>query len=162
MGRPSQPAKLLLMKGRGHGTDTGGRKVKAPPSFRRLPPRPPTWLTREAAAEWKRVAPGLTRLDLLKEEDRAVLAAYCETWSMFVLATIDVKKHGLTRVQITETRDGETTEKPIANPAVAIARNAGRELRAFAAQFGLSPAAEMALGKVPDDGEADTNPFAGS
>lgn len=149
------------MKGRGGGTDSGGRQVKAPPSFRRLPPRPPTWLTREAAAEWKRVSPGLTRLDLLKEEDRAMLAAYCETWSTFVLATADVKKHGLTRLVIVEATDGSITKKPIPNPALSIARNAGRELRSFASQFGLSPAAEMALGKVPDDGEAQTNPFAG-
>lgn len=161
MGRPSQPAKLLLMKGRGGGTDSGGRPVKAPPSFRRLPPKPPTWLSREATAEWRRVAPGLTRLDLLKEEDRAMLAAYCETWATFVMATADVKKHGLTRLVIIETATGSTVEKPIANPSVSIARNAGRELRAFASQFGLSPAAEMALGKVPDDGEAETNPFAG-
>lgn len=161
MGRPSQPAKLLLMEGRGHGTDSGGRKVKAPPSFRRLPPKPPTWLSREAAAEWKRVAPDLTRLDLLKEEDRAMLTAYCETWSMFTLATREVKVHGLTLPVIITATDGSVTEKRIANPAVSVARNAGRELRAFAAQFGLSPSAEMALGKVPDDGEAATNPFAG-
>lgn len=162
MGRPSQPAKLLLMKGRTEGTDSGGRKVKAPPSFRRIPPKAPTWMSREAAAEWRRVAPGLTRLDLLKEEDRAVLAAYCETWSTFVLAQASVKKHGLIRLVTITSREGDVTEKPIANPAIAIARNAGRELRAFASQFGLSPSAEMALGRVPDDGAANENPFAGS
>jgi P27 family predicted phage terminase small subunit len=161
MGRPSQPANLLLFTGRGNGTDSGGRKVKTPPAFRRVAPNPPTWLTREAAAEWRRVVPGLTRLDLLKEEDRAVLAAYCETWSVFVLATRSIKERGLVVDTTTTTRGGDVIEKPIANPAVSLARNAGRELRAFAGQFGLTPAAEMALGKAADDGSEDDNPFGG-
>ncbi|TYP82061.1 phage terminase small subunit P27 family [Blastococcus xanthinilyticus] len=148
-----QPATLQLLKGRGNGTDSGGRKVKTPPSFRRIAPRPPTWLDREAAAEWRRVVPGLQRLDLLKEEDRAILTAYCTTWSIFVEATRTVKREGLTI---------EAKQGTLPHPAVGIARNAGRELRAFANLFGLSPAAEMALGKVTGDGEEDENPFAGS
>lgn len=146
-----QPAALQLLHGRGNGTDSGGRRVKTPPAFRRIAPRPPTWLSREAAAEWRRVVPGLTRLDLLKEEDRAVLTAYCETWSVFVAATRTLRREGLT----IEARQGT-----LPHPAVGIARNAGRELRAFATHFGLSPAAEMALGKVGDDGEESGNPFA--
>jgi P27 family predicted phage terminase small subunit len=147
-----KPAALQLLTGRGHGTDSGGRKVKAPPAFRRVAPNPPTWLSREAAAEWRRVVPGLVRLDLLKEEDRAVLAAYCETWATFVSATRTVHREGLTI---------EAKQGWLAHPAVGIARNAGRELRAFAGQFGLSPTAEMALGKAADDGSEDENPFAG-
>lgn len=147
-----QPANLLLLNGRGNGTDSGGRKVKATPEFRRIAPKPPSWLSREAAAEWRRVAPGLQRLDLLKEEDRATLAAYCETWATFVLATRLVATEGLTI---------EAKQGTLAHPAVAIARNAGRELRAFAGQFGLTPVAEMALGKVGDDGPEDENPFSG-
>lgn len=147
-----KPAALQLLHGRGHGTDTGGRRVKAPPAFRRVVPRPPSWLSREAAAEWRRVVPGLQRLDLLKEEDRAVLAAYCETWATFVAATRVVHREGLTF---------EAKQGTLAHPAVGIARNAGRELRAFAGHFGLSPSAEMALGKVTDDGAEESNPFSG-
>ena len=65
MGRTAQPAALKLIGGRGNGRDSGGRVVNPGPAFRRLPPKPPTWLSREAAAEWKRVVPGLQRLDLL-------------------------------------------------------------------------------------------------
>lgn len=147
-----KPASLQLLSGRGNGTDSGGRKVKTPPAFRRIPPKAPSWLSREAASEWRRVVPGLTRLDLLKEEDRATLAAYCETWATFVDATRMVHREGLTI---------EAKQGTLAHPAVAIARNAGREMRAFANQFGLSPSAEMALGKVADDGQGDDNPFSG-
>lgn len=147
-----KPAALQLLNGRGNGTDSGGRLVKEPPAFRRLPPKAPEWLSTEARAEWDRVVPGLTRLDMLKEEDRAVLAAYCETWSTFVTATRVVAEEGLTI---------DAKQGTLAHPAVGIARNAGRELRSFAGQFGLSPVAEMALGRVSDDGAEDSNPFAG-
>lgn len=146
------PAPLQLLHGRGEGVDSGGRKVKTPPPFRRIAPKPPTWLDREAAAEWRRVVPGLQRLDLLKEEDRATLAAYCSTWSTFVKATRAVQREGLTI---------DAKQGMLPHPAVGIARNAGRELRAFANLFGLSPASEMALGKVAGEGEEETNPFAG-
>lgn len=147
-----KPAALQLLHGRGNGTDSGGRKVKTPPEFKRIPPKPPTWLSREAKAEWKRVVPGLQRLDILKEEDRAVLAAYCETWATFVHATRVVAVEGLTIV---------AKQGMLPHPAVAIARNAGRELRTFAGQFGLTPVAEMALGRQADDGAEEDNPFGG-
>ena len=159
MGRTAQPAALQLLKGRGNGTDSGGRKVAAPPPFRRIAPNPPSWLSREAKAEWQRVVPGLQRLDLLKEEDRATLAAYCETWSTYVLATREVAATGLTIPKIITSRDGSTTEQTVANPSVAIARDAGKELRAWATHYGLTPSSESALSKGGDDGPEDDNPF---
>lgn len=151
MGRTAQPAALKLLKGRGDGKDAAGRPVNQGPAFRRIAPEPPEWLTPEAAAEWRRVVPGLQRLDLLKEEDRAALAAYCETWAVFAEATRTVQREGLT----IEAKQGQ-----LAHPAVGIARNAGRELRAWAAHFGLTPSTEQALARGGDDGDADENPFA--
>lgn len=151
MPQAAQPAALKLLKGRGHGTDSGGRKVSTGPAFKRVPPNPPSWLSREAAAEWRRVLPELSRLDLVKAEDRAALAAYCESWATFVAATRTVQREGLT----VEAKQGR-----LAHPAVAIARNAGRELRSWAAHFGLTPSTEQALARGADDGGEDINPFA--
>lgn len=147
----AQPAALKLLKGRAPGKDTAGRPVNVGPAFRRIAPEPPAWLSTEAAAEWRRVVPGLTRLDILKEEDRAVLAAYCETWATFVDAIQTQHREGLT----IEARQGT-----LAHPAVGIARSAGRELRSFAAHFGLTPSSEQALARGADDGNEDDNPFA--
>jgi P27 family predicted phage terminase small subunit len=160
MGRTAQPAALKLLNGRGNGTDSGGRKVSTGPAFKRLPPEPPEWLTAEARAEWDRVVPGLSRLDILKEEDRAVLAAYCETWARFVEATRNVQENGLTITNRATRKDGTESEWTTTNPAVGIASTAGKELRAFAAQFGLTPSSEAALSKGGDDGDEDDNPFA--
>lgn len=159
MGRTAQPAALKLIGGRGNGTDSGGRKVNPGPAFRRIAPNPPTWMSAEAKAEWRRVTPGLQRLDLLKEEDRAVLAAYCETWSQFVTATRTVTREGITTEVTTISASGSETTRTVPHPAVAIARSAGRELRAMAVQFGLTPSSEQALARGADDGE-DDNPFA--
>ncbi|MFE2600122.1 phage terminase small subunit P27 family [Streptomyces sp. NPDC059396] len=160
MSRTPQPAALRLLTGRADGRDSGGRKVNVGPGFRRIAPSAPTWLSKEAAAEWRRVVPGLQRLDLLKPEDRAMLAAYCETWSVYVAATREVTRDGITSVVVTTRADGSSSERTVPNPAVAIARNAGRELRGFAAQFGLTPSTEQALARGADDGdEDDDNPF---
>jgi phage terminase, small subunit, putative, P27 family len=150
MGRTAQPAALKLIKGRGEGKDTAGRPVNLGPAFKRLPPNPPSWLSREAAAEWKRVVPGLSRLDLLKPEDRAALAAYCEAWATFVTATRTVQEEG----QVIEARQGK-----LPHPCVGIARAAGREMRSWAAHFGLTPSTEQALARGADDGDEDDNPF---
>jgi P27 family predicted phage terminase small subunit len=162
MSRPSRPASLKLLTGRGNGTDSGGRKVTAGPDFRRIAPKPPTWLSTEAAAEWRRVVPGLQRLDLLKVEDRGTLTAYCETWSTFVTATRMIAAEGLTIEKTITTKDGRSFSQTYAHPAVAIARNAGKELRAWAGHFGLTPAAESALATAPDGAPGQgSNPFAG-
>lgn len=162
-GRRPQPAKVLQMKGRRPGKDSGGRDIPEVPAFTRGAPEPPGWLTPEAQAEWDRVVPGLIALDILKAEDRANLAAYCETWATFVMAVRNVQDNGET-IEHTVYSQGpngsshRTSE--IVNPFIAVARAAGKELRGFAAQFGLTPSSETALGKAGgSDGDADGNPF---
>ncbi|MFJ1581772.1 phage terminase small subunit P27 family [Streptomyces sp. NPDC088197] len=152
MGRTAQPAALKLIKGRAPGKDSAGRPVNSGPAFKRLPPDAPEWLTPEARAEWDRVLPGLARLDLLKPEDAAALAAYCEAWATFREATETVQRDGLTI---------EAKQGTLPHPAVGIARAAGRELRAWAAHFGLTPSTEQALSRGADDGDdEEENPFA--
>ncbi len=152
-GPSAAPAALRLLNGRHAGVDSGGRPVKASPAFKRVPPSPPTWLSREAAAEWRRVSPGLARLDLVKEEDRAAFAAYCETWSEFAQACQELKAHGSLTIVVAQ---GE-----IPHPAVAIRRSASQQLRTWAREFGLTPAAENALATKGGGDGAEGNPFGG-
>ncbi len=159
MGRTAAPAALRLIGGRSEGRDSGGRVVEPPPAFRRIPPKPPTWLSREAKAEWKRVVPGLSRLDLLKEEDRAALTVYCETWARFVEATKDVHANGFTITNRTIRKDGTESEWTSKNPAVTVAETASVQLRGMAQEFGLTPSAESKLARTADGGGDDGNPF---
>lgn len=161
MGRPPKPAKLLLLNGRKEGQDSAGRPVPVPPAFKRAAPNPPTWLSREAKAEWKRVAPGLQQLDLIKPEDRSTLAAYCQVWSRLVAAYRDIDKNGTTVRNESTRKDGTTSVWWTKNPAVAVAEQAETRLRQYANDFGLTPAGERNVSKR-DDGrdEFEANPFA--
>lgn len=153
-GPKPKPPKLLLLNGRSDGKDSGGRTVPAPPPFKRAAPRPPTWLSREAKAEWRRVAPGLERLDLVKPEDRAALAAYCEIWARYVAAVKQYTAEGLVLAN-------PDTGRQHQHPAVAIANAAESQLRHYAAEFGLTPSAERNVSRRDDNRDPDeANPFA--
>ncbi|ORV91192.1 hypothetical protein AWC11_11340 [Mycobacterium interjectum] len=153
-GPKPQPPALLLLHGRGEGQDSGGRPVPLPPPFKRQAPRPPTWLSPEAKAEWKRIVPGLERLDLIKPEDRATLAAYCECWARYKQAVQLYRAEGMV---LTNPDSGRKHQ----HPAVQIANTAAAQLRAFAAEFGLTPSSERNVSKRDDGRDPDeSNPFA--
>src|SRR5262245_41191735 len=85
-GRPADPAPLKLLKGRSPGKDCAGRDVPEVPAFVREAPDVPDWLSVDAADLWRRIAPGLDELGLLKPEDFPAFAILCETWSRYCAA----------------------------------------------------------------------------
>lgn len=123
-----------------------------PPKFNRGAPEPPDWLTDEARAEWDRIVPGLEALDLVKPEDYSMLVGHCETWANFVLALRQVRAEGMVLVNPESGRAHK-------HPAMAVVEAMGPQLRAFANQFGLSPAAERNVSKAPDATEGSGDPF---
>lgn len=162
-GPVAAPPKLRVLEGRGNGTDSGGRPVAPPPTFRRVAPKPPTHLSREAKAEWNRVVPELRRLDLLKAEDRAALTAYCETWATYCEAKRQVRAPasrggGIVVINRSIRKDGVETTWMTKNPAVAVMENAGQQLIRFAREFGLTPSSEGEL--VGEAGRGDQTPLA--
>ena len=146
-----QPVALKLLQGRGNGTDSGGRKVADVPKFKRLPPTAPEWLPPAAAAEWERIVPELARLELLKPVDRAALTAYCLAWDRLVEAQKIINDEGVL---------GKNSQGVVRNPAVAVAESASKDLRAWAAEFGLTPSAENKLA-VKDSSSDDDDIFGG-
>ncbi|WP_178031407.1 phage terminase small subunit P27 family [Mycobacterium xenopi] len=145
---------LKVLKGRGNGKDSMGRPIPQVPNFERGAPDPPEWLDDEARNLWQRVAPALDRLDLLKPEDREVFVAYCVAWSRFVSAVQTYQAEGMT---VTNKRSGRVA----LHPAVTAAQQASRDLLRFAQDFGLTPAAELNLGKKPAGDDSESDPFAG-
>jgi P27 family predicted phage terminase small subunit len=156
------PANIRLLKGRSEGHDVAGRPVKPPPAFKRLPPKPPTWMSREAKAEWRRVLPELSRLDLVKKEDRAALTTYCETWATYVDMLKAVREQGAVVKNTSVRKDGTESTWWTKNPAVAVMEKASQQLRGWAQEFGLTPSAEGRLvrdgGRNDPESEAE-NPF---
>lgn len=145
------PSHLKLINGRGNGRDSGGRPVKPELGWKRLPPTAPAWLEGEARRMWDDVVAELSRLGLLKPIDEGALAAYCVTWQRFVDASEIVARTGLVL---------DTEKGPVKNPAVLIVESASKELRAWSAEFGLTPSSESRLGKTEAPDGDDDNPFA--
>ncbi|WP_179293486.1 phage terminase small subunit P27 family [Mycobacterium intracellulare] len=146
------PAALKLLRGVGPGRDSGGRKVPTPPKFERSAPDCPDWLPPDAQDMWERTVPELERLDLLKEIDLGVLAAYCLAWDQLVQAVNAYQAQGFTTAN---KRSGRVT----VNPVVATARAAMRDLLTLARELGCTPSAEANLATtMPADDEAD-DPF---
>ena len=73
----------------------------------------------------------------------------CETWARWKTAQAIIENDGLT----------VTTSQGVGrHPAVAIAEAASRDYRSWAAEFGLTPAAESKLATKGPSGD-DDNPF---
>jgi P27 family predicted phage terminase small subunit len=110
----------------------------------------PTWLKPEAKAEWRRVVPELHRLGLLARIDRAALTAYCCCWFTYVAAMRELRASSPTI---------ETKQGPVRHPAWQVAREAQREMRAWCAEFGLTPSSRSRMvlpeGLGTDDPDLD-------
>ena len=111
--------------------------------FEKLPD-PPEWLGEYAQKEWRRVGPILADAGRLTEDDLLSFTAYCQNVDIMVQASIEIKEKGMT---IIGTR-GKTR-----NPALAAFGQATTSLRAFAAEFGMTPSSRMRFKMPDDDGE---------
>jgi P27 family predicted phage terminase small subunit len=105
-------------------------------------------LDERARVEWWRVSPELIRLGLLTVLDRACLASYCQAVAELDIATKTLKKEGR------EFKTEAGYKAP--HPAVAQQRSAWNAVKAFAAEFGLSPAGRAGLhAPLPDADSLD-------
>ena len=137
-----QPTKLKLLRG-----NPGKRPLpKGEPQPAACIPTRPEWLLPEAKREWNRIVPELYRLGLLTVVDRAELAAYCQSWAMYVDAVLDIRENGTTF----ETQTGYQGPRP----SVALMVKMMDKILAFAARFGLSPADRSRV-KLPQVEEED-------
>lgn len=153
-GRKAKPTALKLLDG-----NPGKRAAnRAEPKPSPGAPRPPTWLSRDAKAEWRRVVPALDRIGMLDQVDRASLAAYCSAWSDYVEADRAIREHGvlMTVEKARYSRSGDllgVDEVTVKNPAVQIKREVERNLRGMCTDFGMNPSARgrMALPAVDEE-----------
>ncbi len=115
----------------------------------------PSFLDRLAKQEWQRISPIINDLPI-SELDRQSLAMYCQYVSIFIQATKDLKKRGIT---ITEERaNGSITKQ---NPSFQTMLNASKEIKSIASGLGLTIDSRMRiLGANKDDDNQDNDIFA--
>jgi P27 family predicted phage terminase small subunit len=99
----------------------------------------PDHLSEEAKREWRRIIPLLEQRGTLSRADGASIALYCETHARWLQAKGDVAAHGIIVETTVLDRSGEQVTTRKQNPALKIAENAERSLRAFLREFGMTP-----------------------
>lgn len=141
-GPAPKPTVLKILSG-----NPGKRPINQDePKPKPIAPKCPSWLDKEAKREWKRVAPELERLGLLTIVDGAALAAYCQAYVRWKQAEEIIKREGMT----------VTTETGyiMPHPAVKIAEKAQQLIKAFCAEFGLTPSSRSRM-SLPEKREED-------
>lgn len=138
-GPTPMPDNVRALRGRTSHSKPPTQAVKAPPGR----PTKPTWLDREAKAEWDRVVPMLDRLGVLSVIDRAILATYCSAWSFMRKAEAELQESGLTA----RGREGN----PIKHPAWQVYREACTLVDTLAKSLYLTPVARLRVTKPEDD-----------
>jgi P27 family predicted phage terminase small subunit len=138
------PTKLKLLRG-----NPGHRPINTdepqPPAA--IDPVCPKWLMPAAKQEWKRVVPLLQQLGLVTDIDLTALAGYCQCFARWRQAEMIVKKLGLTY---------EGPSGPKLRPEVHMMQRERLMLRAFASEFGFSPASRS---RVKVDPPVEKDPF---
>lgn len=115
------------------------------------PPRAPAWLSADGKRCWRDTARILCALGILDPNlDAPVLALWCETWVLWRAAGKAVTERGPTYE-----RGGLVK----ANPAVAIAAQAARDLANMAEKLGMTPSARRRLRIELPDLEEEEDPL---
>lgn len=146
-GRKPKPVALKVLAG-----NPGKRPIKAQ-TVRPVPRAPycPRWLSPAAKDEWRRVVPELDKLGLLTEIDVAALAAYCQAYARWREAEAILEREGI----VVEHTNKAGATNVVTHPAFFIAQKYAQQMRAFAAEFGMTPSsrARLSLPEVEDDAD---------
>jgi P27 family predicted phage terminase small subunit len=108
-------------------------------------PDAPEWLDDIALGEWNRLNPILDKMGVITMADRNAVAAYCQSYSMYVKAVEDVNRNGFT----VEGHRGVSSK----NPAVQVQRDSLDQMNRWGAKLGLSPVDRVRLSVAPEGDE---------
>ena len=139
------PTPTAVLEARG--STVPGRRRTGEPRPPVEAPGCPSWLSREARAEWRRVVAELERMGVIAKADRAALTVYCEAWGDFVALRAEIDR----RIKAA----GPGGYDVVISAGLLNAKNktADRLVRA-AQQFGLTPAARARV-RTEEQGDGD-------
>ena len=108
-------------------------------------PPPPKHLSKHARDEWRRKAPDLVKLGLLRALDGTAFEARCELYSTWRSCREVIAKDGMTYAA-----NGIVRQRP----EVRLAQDCLRQMRQWDSEFGLTPAARARVRHVVGDAPA--------
>jgi P27 family predicted phage terminase small subunit len=97
--------------------------------------------------EWGRVAPELFSLGILTKLDRAALAAYCDSYGLWIRARRLLAKMGEDGADslLVKTAQGNVIQHPL----IGLANKAKRDMMAYATEFGMTPSSRARVNAPP-------------
>lgn len=134
-GRKSIPSKIIDLRGGSEHTHRPPRHQEPTPP-EKMPPCP-RHLDALARKEWRRAGRILQSIGLLTEIDMMIFAAYCDSYSRWIQATLKMQELGM----VYKRADGS----PGINPYVKIGREAYDQMIKAGVLLGLSPSSRASL-----------------
>lgn len=151
MARPRKPTKILQFTGAFDKNPQRGRARANEPNLPAGLGEPPEWMDTPATEEWKRVAPDLEAAGVTSRVESTALAVYCQAVSRMRLAEKEIFRDGITIMT-----EGGLKK----HPAVGIAERAAVIIKAFASEFGMTPASRSKVSAKPGTEQNPDNEFA--
>jgi P27 family predicted phage terminase small subunit len=147
-GRNPKPTALKLLQG-----NPGRRPInQSEPRPDAGTPDMPEGLSDAAEAEWQRILPILAKMRVLTVADSSTIAGYCQSRADWLEAQAEIALYGITVAEPIVSRAGDVLgERRKKNPAVTVASDAKKMMRAFASDLGLSPASRTRVHSQPED-----------
>lgn len=139
-GPKTKPTELKLLGGtyRKDRAPENEPKPNSPPSV----PDPPAYMDTIGKKEWKRLAPELYRLGLLTKVDLGTFEAYCLSYGRLVAAHKSLKR---AKTMFHEYTNKAGATNFVARPELAVIQKESMVIKAFCAEFGLSPSARARM-----------------
>lgn len=147
-GRKPKPTHLKLVTG-----NPGKRAInKAEPKVPRARPSAPSHMSDKARETWGYVSGLLDRMGILTEIDAVALEMLCEAYADYLHAREALQAFG-SRYYTTVNAQGGIMHR--AHPAVAEAADADRRIKAWLAEFGLTPSSRTRIGANGEEAPED-------
>ena len=99
----------------------------------------PVWLNPVARTEWKRIGPVLFAAGLLRREDMAAFASYCENYAIVSQCAAYINRKGGYAKYLAGDKKNEKAKNSHTALHLTAMNRAFDKVRAFATEFGLTP-----------------------
>lgn len=137
-GRKPKPTAIRVLEGmRGHRPLPEGEPIVPESAKGTGAVECPSWLSKDAKKEWKRLADTLIEMGTLTSCDISAFAGYCQAYADWKEATLFVRKNGATL----QTPSGYIQQVP----QVTMARHALQDMKQFAVELGLTPSSRTRI-----------------
>jgi P27 family predicted phage terminase small subunit len=107
-------------------------------------PSCPRWLDNMAKTEWRRIVPELAAIGMLSLVDRAALSGYCTAYSRWRRAETAIQDSFTYEFMDVKTFKPKRVKKP----EVQIAIDSLNQVKAFCAEFGLTPSSRVRVNPI--------------